>query len=436
MTNNKLETENTTILNNYHETGTVIYTGDGITTIGLSNIPTGAQVLRRVDIKAPGIIPRRPVHEPMLTGIKAVDTILPIGKGQRTLIIGLCYNKEIKSYPFLRNRNQSNRCLLNTSIPKRHFSDIPAGKEAPEQNKKSGNKIIKDNESPNYMQPIAPLPKTTVVSNIFAVVFTLIFYFLLSSQYINIAGFIWIGAFISAGFYHLYLDIENGHLNRLRYYWVEYKKINYKSATTNILALRYFFAYFTYCVFIVHLFFYTTYMSILWQAALLSIILYFHWSLPFLWSYPIWGVIFSIVITGLSSLLYLNMLFIKEKRRLPDDAFLYKYINKSAVLAVVENPENPVMGVSRNTLITTAVGITVYLGRTAVEQYGMTKRAEWKNQTSILIRDRELANDLEKTKMMWDAKKQMHQETLNSQYRTQIALGYIKGVKGRPPTPQ
>ena len=378
MTNNKLETENTTILNNYHETGTIIYTGDCITTIGLSNIPTGAQVLGRVvdaldnpwenietiisetdilpvDIKAPGI--------------KAVDTILPIRKRQRALTTGLCYNKEIKSYRFLRNRNQTNRFLLNTSIANRHFSNIPTGKEAPEQNRKSDdNKVIKDNESPNYMQPIAPLPKTTVVSNIFAVVFTLIFYFLLSSQYIHIAGFIWIGAFISAGFYHLYLDIENGHLNRLCYYWAEYKKINYKSATTNILALRYFFAYFTYCIFIVHLFFYTTYMSILWHAALLSIILYFHWSLPFLWSYPVWGIIFSIVITGLSSLLYLNMLFIKEKRRLPDDAFLYKYINKSAVLAVVENPENPVMGVSRNTLITTAVGITVYLGRTAVEQ--------------------------------------------------------------------
>lgn len=41
-----------------------------------------------VDIKAPGIIPRRSVHEPMLTGVKAVDTILPIGKGQRELIIG------------------------------------------------------------------------------------------------------------------------------------------------------------------------------------------------------------------------------------------------------------------------------------------------------------------------------------------------------------
>jgi proton translocating ATP synthase F1 alpha subunit len=41
-----------------------------------------------VDVKAPGIIPRHSVHEPMLTGIKAVDALLPIGKGQRELIIG------------------------------------------------------------------------------------------------------------------------------------------------------------------------------------------------------------------------------------------------------------------------------------------------------------------------------------------------------------
>lgn len=77
----------------------------------LVSIPTGRQMLGRVvdalgnaldnvkaaisqtnvlpvDIKAPGIIPRRSVHEPMLTGVKAVDTILPIGKGQRELIIG------------------------------------------------------------------------------------------------------------------------------------------------------------------------------------------------------------------------------------------------------------------------------------------------------------------------------------------------------------
>ena len=43
---------------------------------------------RRVDVKAPGIIPRRSVHEPMQTGIKAVDALIPIGRGQRELIIG------------------------------------------------------------------------------------------------------------------------------------------------------------------------------------------------------------------------------------------------------------------------------------------------------------------------------------------------------------
>jgi len=43
---------------------------------------------RRVDVKAPGIIPRRSVHEPMQTGLKAVDSLIPIGRGQRELIIG------------------------------------------------------------------------------------------------------------------------------------------------------------------------------------------------------------------------------------------------------------------------------------------------------------------------------------------------------------
>ncbi|MEX2128949.1 MAG: F0F1 ATP synthase subunit alpha [Xanthobacteraceae bacterium] len=43
---------------------------------------------RRVDVKAPGIIPRRSVHEPMQTGLKAIDALIPIGRGQRELIIG------------------------------------------------------------------------------------------------------------------------------------------------------------------------------------------------------------------------------------------------------------------------------------------------------------------------------------------------------------
>lgn len=43
---------------------------------------------RNIEIKAPGIIKRKPVHEPMQTGIKAIDSMIPIGRGQRELIIG------------------------------------------------------------------------------------------------------------------------------------------------------------------------------------------------------------------------------------------------------------------------------------------------------------------------------------------------------------
>jgi F-type H+-transporting ATPase subunit alpha len=43
---------------------------------------------KRVEVKAPGIIPRKSVHEPMQTGIKAIDALIPIGRGQRELIIG------------------------------------------------------------------------------------------------------------------------------------------------------------------------------------------------------------------------------------------------------------------------------------------------------------------------------------------------------------
>ena len=43
----------------------------------------GAAERRRVDVKAPGIIPRKSVHEPVQTGLKAIDTLIPIGRGQR-----------------------------------------------------------------------------------------------------------------------------------------------------------------------------------------------------------------------------------------------------------------------------------------------------------------------------------------------------------------
>src|SRR5216110_2201010 len=50
--------------------------------------PITASERRRVDVKAPGIIPRKSVHEPMATGLKAIDALIPIGRGQRELIIG------------------------------------------------------------------------------------------------------------------------------------------------------------------------------------------------------------------------------------------------------------------------------------------------------------------------------------------------------------
>jgi len=50
--------------------------------------PIEAAERRLVDVKAPGIMPRKSVHEPMLTGMKAIDALIPIGRGQRELIIG------------------------------------------------------------------------------------------------------------------------------------------------------------------------------------------------------------------------------------------------------------------------------------------------------------------------------------------------------------
>merc|ERR1712130_847507 len=50
--------------------------------------PITSATRRRVELKAPGIIPRQSVHEPMTTGLKAVDSLIPVGRGQRELIIG------------------------------------------------------------------------------------------------------------------------------------------------------------------------------------------------------------------------------------------------------------------------------------------------------------------------------------------------------------
>src|SRR5690606_15685407 len=50
--------------------------------------PIESKERRRVELKAPGIIQRQPVKEPLQTGLKAIDGMIPIGRGQRELIIG------------------------------------------------------------------------------------------------------------------------------------------------------------------------------------------------------------------------------------------------------------------------------------------------------------------------------------------------------------
>ena len=50
--------------------------------------PLTNTVMRRMELQAPGIMGRKPVHEPMQTGIKSIDSLIPIGRGQRELIIG------------------------------------------------------------------------------------------------------------------------------------------------------------------------------------------------------------------------------------------------------------------------------------------------------------------------------------------------------------
>ncbi len=50
--------------------------------------PIKAKQKSRVDVKAPGIIPRKSVNEPMATGLKAIDALIPVGRGQRELVIG------------------------------------------------------------------------------------------------------------------------------------------------------------------------------------------------------------------------------------------------------------------------------------------------------------------------------------------------------------
>ncbi|MDE0196101.1 MAG: F0F1 ATP synthase subunit alpha, partial [bacterium] len=75
--------------------------------------PLGATETRRMEVQAPGITGRKPVHEPMQTGIKAIDSLIPIGRGQRELIIGdrKTGKTTIATDTILNQRGQDVRCI-------------------------------------------------------------------------------------------------------------------------------------------------------------------------------------------------------------------------------------------------------------------------------------------------------------------------------------
>ena len=75
--------------------------------------PLGTTETRRMEVQAPGITGRKPVHEPMQTGIKAIDSLIPIGRGQRELIIGdrKTGKTTIATDTILNQRGQDVRCI-------------------------------------------------------------------------------------------------------------------------------------------------------------------------------------------------------------------------------------------------------------------------------------------------------------------------------------
>ncbi len=68
--------------------GDVVKRTGAIVDVPVGKGPIEGAERTRVEVKAPGIIPRRSVHEPMQTGLKAIDCLIPVGRGQRELIIG------------------------------------------------------------------------------------------------------------------------------------------------------------------------------------------------------------------------------------------------------------------------------------------------------------------------------------------------------------
>ena len=75
--------------------------------------PIASKETRKIEIKAPGIVKRKSVHEPMQTGLKAIDALVPIGRGQRELILGdrQTGNTAVAIDTILNNKGQNLMCV-------------------------------------------------------------------------------------------------------------------------------------------------------------------------------------------------------------------------------------------------------------------------------------------------------------------------------------
>jgi F-type H+-transporting ATPase subunit alpha len=121
-----------------------------------------------VDVKAPGIIPRKSVHEPMATGLKAVDALIPVGRGQRELIIGdrqtgktaVILDTILNQKPINENGDDEEEALLRLRRRRPEALDRCAVREGARRNGAMEYSIIvaATASDPAPMQFLAPFP--------------------------------------------------------------------------------------------------------------------------------------------------------------------------------------------------------------------------------------------------------------------------------------
>jgi hypothetical protein len=112
----------------------------------------------RVEIKAPGIIPRKSVNEPMQTGLKAVDGLVPIGRGQRELIIG---DRQTARLPLPLTQSSTKKPTSIQEMFTSNFSafTLPSVKrDLPSLTSAKSSRITTPSDTPSSLPPLLQKP--------------------------------------------------------------------------------------------------------------------------------------------------------------------------------------------------------------------------------------------------------------------------------------